>query len=170
MANLNFKAFQDAIKQYCIDHVDVQHTVEAHVGFVRMESMDEINSITKNQMTDKVIVVVDDFAGRTIGTPDDRQYIQTARLIFLGYALTGTGDNPQEIENAQRKAEEVMLQFEARMWNDYLEDDCGTFKNMMWELTAYDPIGPDIQNHYGWILTINFKNFKPAYDPSKWSN
>lgn len=168
MAELQFKAFQNLIKQYCVEHVDVQHSLDGLVSFVRMESDEDVNGIAQNG--GKVIVVVDDFSGRTIGGPEDRRYVQSSTLIFLGYADTNNGDRPQAIEDAQHIAEQVMLQFEARMWEEYLEDDCGAMKDMLWELTSYEPIdGPMLQNHYGWAMTINFKAYKPGFDAAKWN-
>lgn len=170
MANLRFKAFQNLIKQYCIDHVDVQHTVDGQISFVRMESRDDVNGIAQNGGK-KVIVTMEDFSGRTIGAADDRQYVQSATMFFLGYADSNTGDLPGSIENAQHLAEEVMLQFEARMWAEYQADDCGPMKDMLWELTSYEPLdGPMLEHHYGWAMTINFKARKPVYDQTKWNN
>jgi hypothetical protein len=166
MANLYFKPFQDLIKEYCTQHVDVQHGLDGRVAFARMDADEDINSIPNN--AGPSVVIIENFAGRTIGDAEDRQMVQTAQIIFLTVAQTGLGENAREIEKAQAQSESIMLDFESRMWHDYLQDECGLFKNMMWHLTSFEPVEKLLENHYGWVMTINFKNYKPGFDSGKW--
>lgn len=121
MSELLFADFQSYIKTLCVKHKQLMHDDAANVSFVRMHSEDDLNKI--KTIGSPVLVIVDTFTGRRIGEPESRMLQQHASLAFVAKAVANTGDPSGEIENAQKKAMEIMMDFLARMEKDQQDDD-----------------------------------------------
>lgn len=168
MSDFLFQNFEDYIEQLCREHTDVAHQVNKQVSFSRLRSNTEVNEIVNN--AGRNIVILGRFNGRTIGDSDEALMRQFAVLRFASFADGNNGDISGGIDTAIDTAYQVMMQFIARMREDYRDDDCGPlaaveFENLSWQ-EIDEPVY--LENHYGWDLTLPFRSTQPAYDADKW--
>lgn len=169
MADFQFKDFEDYLEQLCRENVDVAHEVNGQVCFSRLRSRTEVMQIINN--AGKNIVILGRFNGRAIGEKYERRMRQFAVIRFACYAENNAGDISEGIDTAIDTAWNIMMQFIARMFKDYKEDDCGPVGEFEFNNISWDEIDEPIylENHYGWDLSLPFRSQQPAYDAAKWT-
>lgn len=168
MADFQFKDFEDYIEQLCRLHVDVAHEVDGQIAFSRLRSRTEVDQIINN--AGKNIVILGRFSGRSIGEKQQKSMRQFAVIRFACFAENNDGDISEGIDNAIDKAWNIMMQFIAKMWEDYKADDCGPLEGVEFQNMSWDEIDEPIylEKHYGWDLSLPFRSTQPAYDAAKW--
>ena len=153
MADFQFKDFEDYLEQLCREHTDVAHEVGGQVCFSRLRSRDEVTEIINN--AGKNIVLLGRFNGRTYGDSQEAGMRQFAVIRFASYAeITGAGS--AGIDDAIDMAWNIMMQFIAKLRQDYKDDDCGPLGNVEFENMSWNEIDEPVylENHYGWDLSL----------------
>ena len=168
MADFQFKDFEDYLEQLCREYVDVAHEVNGQVCFSRLRSRTEVNQIIGN--AGKNIVILGRFSGRSVGEKDQKSMRQFAVIRFACFAENNGGDISEGIDTAIDTAWNIMMQFIARMREDYKDDDCGPLEGVEFQSMNWNEIDEPIylENHYGWDLTLPFRSTQPAYNAAKW--
>lgn len=168
MAEYYFKAFEDYAKNLCVQHKDVLHNDATNRAFIRFQSGEDVESIPNN--AGNVLVVIDNFTGRAVGTLDEGRLQQQVSLLFLLNVANNAGNPYAAIEAALQKAMGILFDFYSRMVKDMQDDDCGPLRYLMPELMNFFPVdGPVLENHYGWQMDIPFNVNAPAYNADKWN-
>jgi hypothetical protein len=87
----------------------------------------------------------------------------------LGKAELNTGDPTTSRDDVIQKTWEIMMQFVAKMQNDYITDDCGALRGVIFEKISYQVLlETALEFHYGWLLTIPQQVAAPPFDQTKW--
>lgn len=168
MSALYLKPTQDYFKNYCKQHVLLQHDDEENVVFIRFQTLEELGSIKNN--ASGYFVMVDNITGRAAGDPDDSRLRQELTILFLKRVEPADGDPYGKIEKAQQEAFDILFDFFARLKHDFEEDNCGPLKYLKPEQMSFDPVEAPVQeDHYGWLMTIPYDVNAPAYNPDKWN-
>ena len=169
MAEYYFKEFEDYLKFLCINHKEVLHDDITNRAFIRFQSEEDVESIPNN--AGKVLVIIDNFTGRAIGTLDEARLQQQVSLIFLVNVSSTTGNPYADIEAALQKAIGILFDFYTRMAHDMQIDDCGPLRFLVPEQMTFNPVdGPVLENHYGWQMDLPFNLNAPAYNATKWNS
>ncbi|THU34254.1 hypothetical protein FAM09_24865 [Niastella caeni] len=168
MAEYYFKEFEDYVKSLCIKHKDVLHDDTTRRAFIRFQSGEDVESIPNN--AGSVLVVIDNFTGRAIGTVDEARLQQQVSLLFVVNVAVTDGNMYVAVESALQKAMNIMFDFYARMIRDMQNDDCGPLRFLMADQMNFFPVdGPVLENHYGWQMDLPFNVNAPAYNADKWN-
>lgn len=163
---MRFEQFQGLIKTYCEEHTLVLHDDVSNVCFERFKTNQQLYSIPTN--AGPVLVRVFDFIGRANGDVDSGQLNEQAVLHFL-CRVDAAADPYDAVHQAELKAMEIMFDFYARMKNDQRTDSCGPLKGFDLEDMTFEALEMQLEEHYGWMMTIPFREFAPAYDADKWN-
>lgn len=169
MSELYFKPFEDYIKTLCIQHKKILHQDGVLTGFIRMQSHEDIQSIPQNAGTS--LVAIESIIGRAVGDFEENRIRQTVTLFFLQATVPDNSGEPYTmIEVALSESYIIMLDFLARIKNDYIEDDCSALQGIIPQLVLFQPIdGPVLERHFGWSLNLPFDITAPAYDATQWN-
>jgi hypothetical protein len=170
MSSYYKQEFENYIEHLCREHVDILHGSNGIVAFSKLRSETEVTELVNN--AGENIVIIGRFNGRAVGEKDEQAYRQSAVIRFACYAKNNGVDSPTAgIDDAIAKAEMIMYQFIARMRKDYKDDDCGALQHVELQNLNWNEIDERIylQNHYGWDLFINYKNYFPGFDAAKWN-
>lgn len=166
MNELFLKPLHAYIKNLCVKHKQLLHSDNARVVFIPFQSGKAPAAIKTN--ASMYFVAVDYITGAATGDVDSNRLKQEVALLFLKRTAPPGGNPSGAIEDAQEAALLVMLDFYARMKNDF-EEDCA-LKGLLPEQMTYEPIeGPVWENHYGWVMTIPMHITAPIYDETKWN-
>jgi hypothetical protein len=168
MAEYYFKEFEDYLKNLCVLHKEVLHNDTSNRAFIRFQSGEDVESIPNN--AGSVLVIIDNFTGRAIGSLDEARLQQQVSLLFLVNVSTTAGNPYAAVEGALQKAMGILFDFYARMALDMQNDDCGPLRFLMPEKMTFNPVdGPVLENHYGWQMDLPFNLNAPAYNAGKWN-
>lgn len=169
MSELLFKPFADYIKLLATQHKKLLHVDGVNTAFIRMQSEEDIQSIP--QQGGKTLVAIESIVGRAVGDFEENRIRQTVTLFFLQVTQPGnSGDQYEEIETALNETYLIMLDFLARIKEDYIDDDCSPLQGIIPQLVLFTPIdGPVLEAHYGWRLDLPFDITAPVYDASQWN-
>lgn len=168
MAEYYFKEFEDYLLSLCIQHTMVLHDNVNRRAFVRMQSHEDLQSIPNN--AGSILVVMNTFSGRAIGSIEEHKLQQNASILFLVHIGPTNGDPYAAIQSALQKAHDIMFDFYARMKEDQRNDDCGPLRYLVAERMTFFPVdGPVLEAHYGWEMNVPFNVKAPAYNAAKWN-
>jgi hypothetical protein len=162
---MRFEQFQSLIKTYSIEHKLVLHNDTTNVCFERFKTNQQLYSIPTN--AGDVLVRVFDFVGRANGDFDSGQLKEQAVLHFMSRVDTSL-DPYDAVHLAEVKAMEIMFDYYARMKYDQRTDSCGELKGFDLEDMTFEALEMQMEEHYGWMMMIPFREFAPAYDADKW--
>lgn len=159
---------QDYLEGLCQSHEDIQHNVDSRRGFARFESDEHIRQIVNNATL--VAVIVADYYGQRVGEIEEYRIRQVVQIRFVVKRIVGNSTPTDEINEAIKKAEQVMFDFIARMEKDFYDDDCGSLRGLEPDKITWDKVEdqPWLDDYYGWDLNIPLRSNLPAYDATKW--
>lgn len=167
--------FQDYLEEKCELNKLVAHnkvTDAAANGqrtFARFESEEHIRAI--QNCAGKNIVVVADVYAQRIGEADDKELRYTIQVRFAVKKDSNTGNETDAINDAVKKAEKIMFQFQNQLEKDY-EAGCHPIDQLQPERMSWDKIEeqPWLDDYYGWDLNIVFGSFMPEHDDADWDD
>lgn len=161
-----FQDFEDYLESLAASHVDMLHGTDGRCSFARLLSDDEINTIMSNP--GPYVLILDNLTGRSVGEIDENKFQQTWVLTFLGYHSPGTANPTANRDAVIQKAWDIMMDFRAKMLHDWYTDQCGALRgisfNMNWKVIN----DMQLDQHYGWELTIQQTVVAPDYNAAKW--
>lgn len=173
MSDYFIDEIQDYLEVLCEDHKQVNHNMldtednKPFRSFARFESHEHISQLT-NKAGKCVVIMVDCFGQRILHQDDDRVR-QTLVIRFAVYKQSGEGNETNSINEAIKKAMRIMFDFLNRIQNDAAVM-CEEVRDLEPDLATWDKIEdqPWLDSYYGWDLTIPYRGFMPAYDPTQW--
>lgn len=158
-----FKQKENYIKQFCIQDVEVQHTVEvegvARNSFFRLNDEEELLSATIQNISYPCVGIIG-FSGKI--TDKDNALVDIRHAIkngigFFQHVQMITGDDgagyTDEISDAYDQTFALMERYIKYMKDDFeLNGHCGGMTDFDLNKISYVPAGPVLQNEYGWIM------------------
>lgn len=158
---------QDYLENLCLLNKIVKHNENGQRSFSRFESEEHINQIVNN--ASKNIVVVADYYGQRIGEPDDKRLRLVIEIRFAVKKESGTGDETNAINEAVKKAEQIMFQFMNKMEMDF-QEGCNALETLEPEKITWNRIEdqPWLDDYYGWDLIVPFGSYMPPHDENDW--
>lgn len=171
MAEVNyyFIEFEDYLKALCIAHTDIEHNDASNIAFIRLLSEQDDMSLPSNAA--KKIIRLADFTGQAKGSnPDEMQLAQFAVIDYLVYAENVNNDVYEARKEALKKAMQLLFDFYNRMVYDMYQESCGALRFLQPEQMSFDLLPYQLENHYGWTMTLPFKSSMPSFNQAKWSD
>lgn len=187
MQQANFQGWQQYLAKLCGEHYLVLHgrLVDSSLPVVRSNvrrawfRMNDFRELLASEQTaiHYPAVVHEDysfFIKDNSGTGDDVRNGITSTLLFIDKPTnsdSGSG-NVDAIEEAQQRSWDVMQDFIARMWSDYLQGQmCGPILFSLNNVRC-TPIGTEFQEVTGWRCALYFETKNNISDnvDGKWIN
>ena len=167
-------ARSDFFKMLCETNKKVAHgTIDTNTGdvrnsFFRLNNNEEAIAQALNGMH-LPAVIHSEYSVRPVLKGEDERVQITNELVFLCKPTDTTAD---AIQQAYNMAETVLEEFVQWMLNAYEEDgSCGPFKMIDLSMFSWDPIGPFMNDFYGFALTIREEQRATAltnFNPNNW--
>jgi hypothetical protein len=155
-----FKDRENYLKQLCTAHPIVLHDVSNRKSYFRLNNEEELASGTVNGI-DYPCVANTNLTGRIRDKNSDTtilNHVFSNEWSFLQEVATTDSEAvnfSDEVQDAYDLTFEIMEDFIKAMKDDYAENDrCGAFDAIDFSQMNYRPIGPVMQNAYGWELSF----------------
>lgn len=166
MSDYSTTTIQEYFEGLCEKHVDLRHNFEGRRAFAWFKTESHIREIA-NAGTEN-IVVVSALSVQRIGDFDEKRIRRGVSLIFAAKAINNDLDVTEAIKAANAKAEEILLDFVAKIDADF-EEGCDELQSFEPEKISWEDIdAPWLDNYYGYELFMPFKSYLPPYDSDKW--
>jgi hypothetical protein len=159
---MNLQDWETYLTTLCTNHPLVLHNTNGRRAFIPYESP-ETSLVHSDLSTPYVRHVAFFFNGRT-----ESQWYYSSTLLFM-VDIAGIDElNRQEaIVEARATAQQILEQFEARMWYDHNTGNTCTLLEDIVEV-AVEPVEMTDQQAYGWELTVTIAARKIDHDTELW--
>lgn len=158
--------FQNYLLALAQSHILLQHGNNGRVAFVALMSNDALDSLASRP--NKYVLIVDNVSSNTEGTEVYSKIRQLFTLTVLG-KVDNDEAHDTELQTVLQTTWDIAAQLLARMKYDFETDSCGPAKDIITNRASINVMeDAQLENHYGWQLTLPVWTSLPVYDAGQW--
>lgn len=157
---MNRNDIEDYLETLAESHVALQHSATRKT-FYRMTA-EEGNAVATNAASPRL--QVESYGGRYTGSPEGLDKVANLVLKVLVKAATVSEAARQQAYN---EAEAILDDIIAKLAEQSI-DGCFPLSGIIFNSIAFDKVGPEGQNDFGYRVTIPIRQSGPVFNPTKW--